>query len=236
MSEPHASPSPPTPEVPPAADPLGQVRAQLRPGTRVRTTGLQGAARGHVLARLSRELRAPLVCITADEDSAEQLAADLAFFLGGSGSLVEPNVLQLPGDEVLPWDELTPDAAVVAERLGTLFHLRQGTRFPALVLSWRALHKRVLPPDVLDRLSEMVGVGQELDRDAFLRRLAQMGYQSSPSSRTSARSPPAAASSTSSVRSTAGRSASSCSGTRWSRSASSIRRPSAPSSSSRRRR
>ena len=181
MSESHASLSPPTPEVvPSAADPLGQVRAQLRPGTRVRTTGLQGAARGHVLARLSRELRTPLLCITADEDSAEQLASDLAFFLGGPGSLVEPNVLQLPGDEVLPWDELTPDAAVVAERLGALFHLRQGTRFPALVMSWRALHKRVLPPDVLDRLSEMVGVGQDLDRDAFLRRLAQMGYQSSP--------------------------------------------------------
>src|SRR5262245_11273244 len=181
MSESHASLSAPTPEVvPSAADPLGQVRAQLRPGTRVRTTGLQGAARGHVLARLSRELRTPLLCITADEDWAEQLASDLAFFLGGPGSLVEPNVLQRPGDEVLPWDELTPDAAVVAERLGALFHLRQGTRFPALVMSWRALHKRVLPPDVLDRLSEMVGVGQDLDRDAFLRRLAQMGYQSSP--------------------------------------------------------
>ena len=85
MSEPHASPSSPVPEVPPAADPLGRVRALLRPGTRVRTTGLQGAARGTSLARLSRELRAPLVCITADEDSAEQLAADLAFFLGGPG-------------------------------------------------------------------------------------------------------------------------------------------------------
>src|SRR6516164_7129076 len=181
MSEPHASLPQPTPEVvPPAADPLGQVRAQLRPGVRVRTTGLQGAARGHVLSRLSRELRAPLVCITPDEDSAEQLAADLAFFLGGPGSLVQPNVVQLPGDEVLPWDEVSPDVAVVAERLGALFHLRQGTHFPALVLSWRALHKRVLPPDVLDRLSEMVGVGQQLDRDAFLRRLADMGYQSSP--------------------------------------------------------
>jgi transcription-repair coupling factor (superfamily II helicase) len=147
---------------------------------RVRTTGLQGAARGHVLARLSRELKRPLVCLTADEDAAEQLASDLAFFLGGPGSLVSPTVLQLPGDEVLPWDELSPDAAVVAERLGALFHLRQGTPFPALVLSWRALHKRVLPPDVLDRLSEMVGLGQELDRDDFLRRLADMGYQSSP--------------------------------------------------------
>jgi len=181
MSEPHAVPLSPEAITPPSGpDPVGQVRPLLRPGARVRTLGLQGAARGHVLARLSRELKAPLVCITADEDSAEQLAADLAFFLGGPGSLVQPTVLQMPGDEVLPWDELSPDATVVAERLGALFHLRQGTPFPALVLSWRALHKRVLPPDVVDALSEMVGVGQQLDRDAFLRRLADMGYQSSP--------------------------------------------------------
>ncbi len=193
---------------------------------------MQGAARGHVLARLSRELRTPLLCITADEDSAEQLAADLAFFLGGPGSLVEPNVLQLPGDEVLPWDELTPDAAVVAERLGALFHLRQGTRFPALVLSWRALHKRVLPPDVLDTLSEMVGVGQDLDRDAFLRRLAHMGYQSSPLVEDLGHVlRRAAASSTSSARSTAGRCASSCSATPSSRSGCSTRRRSGRPSS-----
>ena len=237
MSEPHASPSPPTLELPPAADPLGRVRAQLRPGTRVRTTGLQGAARGHLLARLSRQLRAPLVCITADEDSAEQLAADLAFFLGGVGlPRSSPNVLQLPGDEVLPWDELTPDpAAVVAERLGTLFHLRQGTRFPALVLSWRALHKRVLPPDVLELLSEMVGVGQ----DARPRRVGPPAGADGLPVVAAGRGPGdvlcrAAASSTSSRRSTAGRSGSSCSATRWSRCACSTRRPSAPSSSSRR--
>ena len=192
MSEPHASPSPPTPEVPPAADPLGQVRAQLRPGTRVRTTGLQGAARGHLLARLSRELRAPLVCITADEDSAEQLAADLAFFLGGAGSLVEPNVLQLPGDEVLPWDELTPDAAVVAERLGALFHLAPGHAASRRWCSrWRALHKRVLPPDVLDRLSARWSAwARSSTATRSLRRLAADGLPVRPRWwRTWARSP-----------------------------------------------
>src|SRR5262249_62349658 len=57
---------------------------------------------------------------------------------------------------------------------------RRAPPSPSLALSCRALHKRVLPPDVVDALSEMVGVGQQLDRDAFLRRLADMGYQSSP--------------------------------------------------------
>src|SRR5262249_60014135 len=101
--------------------PVGEGGARPGRGTRAPARGRQGAARGYVLARLSRELRTPLVCITPDEDSAEQLASDLAFFLGGPGSLVEPNVLQLPGAEVLPWDDLSPDAAGVAARARAAF-------------------------------------------------------------------------------------------------------------------
>jgi len=164
----------------PLDDALARVRAALEPGTRVRTHGLQGAGRGHVLSRLTAETNTPLFCVTADDDAAEQLTADLAFFVGGRGSLLAPTVLCLPGDEVLPWDEVSSDAAVVSERLGALFHLRQGTPFRALVLSWRALHRRVLPPGVMNSLSELIGVGQEVDRDALVRRLVDLGYQSSP--------------------------------------------------------
>jgi transcription-repair coupling factor (superfamily II helicase) len=161
-------------------DALARVRTALVPGSRVRTQGFQGAARGYVLARLSAAGRTPLLCITADDESAEQLTSDLAFFSAGKGSLAAPTVLQLPGDEVLPWDEVSPDAAVVAERLGALFHLRQATPFHALVVSWRALHRRVLPPSVMNSLSELIGVGQDVDRDSLARRLSDMGYQSSP--------------------------------------------------------
>jgi transcription-repair coupling factor (superfamily II helicase) len=164
----------------PTADPLARVEALLSRGRRARTQGLTGAARGHVLAQLSRRSGSPLICVTVDDDSADQLANDLAFFLGGKGTLLQPNVLRLPGDEVLPYDELTPDAAAVAERLGALFHLRHGTRFSAVVLSYRALHKRVMPPDVLHGLSDRLQVGQELDRDGLARKLTQMGYQNSP--------------------------------------------------------
>ncbi len=182
MSEPQSSPFSvlaPPPGLP-LDDALARVRSALKAGTRVRTHGLQGAGRGHVLARLTAETKTPLLCLAADDDAAEQLTADLAFFVGGRGSLVAPTVLHLPGDEVLPWDEVSPDAAVVSERLGALFHLRQGTPFRALVLSWRALHRRVLPPAVMNSLSELVGVGQDVNRDALARRLVELGYQSSP--------------------------------------------------------
>ncbi|WNZ63279.1 hypothetical protein QEG98_05855 [Myxococcus sp. MxC21-1] len=125
-------------------------------------------------------LRAPLVCVAVDEEAADALAADLSFFLGGQGSLLAPRVLRLPADEVLPYDEVSPDAAAVTERLGALFHLGQGTRFPALVLSVRALHRKVLPLAVMRALAARVAVGQDFDRDSLARRLVRMGYQNSP--------------------------------------------------------
>jgi transcription-repair coupling factor (superfamily II helicase) len=163
-----------------AGDPFAQVLEQLQPGRRVRTQGLTGAARAHVLARLHRTLKAPLVCVAVDEEAADALANDLAFFLGGTGTVLEPRVLRLPADEVLPYDELSPEAVTVSERLGALFHLHQGTRFPALVLSLPALLRKVLPPGVMGALSERIATGQDYDRDTLARKLVSMGYQSSP--------------------------------------------------------
>src|SRR5690349_14036122 len=165
---------------PVAGDAVARVVELLRPGQRVRTQGLQGAGRGYALARLLRTLKAPLVCIAPDEEAADALAHDLAFFLGGPGTPREPRVLRMPADEVLPYDELSPDADVVADRLGALFHLNQGTRAPALVLSLRGLLRKVLPPQVMKELSERLSVGQDFDRDELARKLAHMGYQSSP--------------------------------------------------------
>ncbi|EAU70086.1 transcription-repair coupling factor [Stigmatella aurantiaca DW4/3-1] len=166
--------------VPPTGDPFARLLERLQPGHRARTQGLHGAARGHVLARLSRTLKAPLVCVAVDEEAADALAGDLAFFLGGNGTLLAPRVLRLPADEVLPYDELSPEPHIVSERLGTLFHLSQGTRFPALVLSLRALLRRVLPVSTMTGLAQLLTTGQDIDRDTLARQLVLMGYQSSP--------------------------------------------------------
>ncbi len=161
-------------------DPTSRVLERLRAERKVRTQGLQGGARGYVLARVASELKAPLVCVAADEDEADRLAADIAFFAGGSGDTLEPRVLRLPADEVLPYDDLSPNPTIITDRINALFHLRQGTRIRALVLSLRALYRRHLPPSAVNELSELIGVGQEYDRDALARKLVEMGYQSSP--------------------------------------------------------
>jgi transcription-repair coupling factor (superfamily II helicase) len=148
--------------------------------TRVRSTGLSGASRAWVLSRLSARLKTPLVCITADDDAADALASDLAFFMGGEGTKPDPTVLRLPADEVLPWDELLPDAGLVTERLCTLFHLARGTSFPALVLSARALHRKVLPPSLMRQQSRTVKLNEDVGRDALALTLAGMGFRNAP--------------------------------------------------------
>ncbi len=162
------------------ADSIHQLLQSLRAARRARATGLSGAARAWVLSRLSRELGQPLICVTADDDGADTLAADLAFFLGGEGTKAAPTVLRLPADEVLPWDELLADSALVTERLCTLFHLANRTTFSAVVLSARALHRKVLPPEVMRTLSQRVRVGEDVGRDALARKLAGMGFRNSP--------------------------------------------------------
>ncbi len=147
----------------------------LAPGRCVRTVGLGGGAKAWWLHHLSEQQSAPLVCVTNDDDAADALAADLAFFFGGDDA-----VKRLPADEVMPWDELVPDAALVSERLATLFHLAHGHRFGALVVSVRGLSRRVLPLDELQRLSLEVRPGEEPGRDALARKLAHMGYRNAP--------------------------------------------------------
>jgi transcription-repair coupling factor (superfamily II helicase) len=144
-------------------------------------TGLTGAARGYLLATLIRDGLGPWLCVAADEDAADRLAQDVAFFLGGLGSKDRPVVQRLPADEILPYDELAPDREAMFERLAGLFHMTQATRsLRAVVVSARALARRYLRPELIDSQSELIAPNTDIDRDALVQRLVAMGYQSSP--------------------------------------------------------
>lgn len=162
-----------------SSDAFAALPAALSVGHRVRTVGLTGAARAWLLSRLSKRLKTPLVCVTADDDAADTLAADLGFFFGDDAES-PTRVLRLPADEVLPWDELVPDPAAVGDRLGALYHLAHGTQFDALVISVRGLLRRVLPREALLKNSSEVRVGDDPGRDELALRLANMGYRNAP--------------------------------------------------------
>jgi transcription-repair coupling factor (superfamily II helicase) len=169
-TETRPNPFAPRPHGSPTA--LAELLDGVRKGARkLRARGVFGAARGHALFQLAESARRPLVCIEPDEEAAEALERDLRFFFGGAGGNGSNGsaVLRLPGDEVLPYEGLTPDRLVAQQRLAGLFRLHLGEAPKAVILSVRSLARRVLPRAALDQRSLLVSLEMEQDRDELAR-------------------------------------------------------------------
>ncbi|HET9594583.1 MAG TPA: transcription-repair coupling factor, partial [Anaeromyxobacteraceae bacterium] len=140
-------------------------------------TGLSGAARAWVAKGLVGPGRARiLLAVAADEDEADDLARDLAFFLPGEAG-GPPAVLRVPADPVLPYDDLSPDRGLEMERLAALARLQlDPASVKAVVVSARGLARRVVPRRVLEEHSDLLGKGATVDRDALAAKLVALGW------------------------------------------------------------
>jgi len=155
-----------------------RVREALAERRLADVTGLVGAARG----LLVRDLLAPgpsrarcVLCVATDEDEADALARDLAFFLGADA------VLRVPADAVLPYDDLSPDRGVEMERLSALARLHLAPEaVQAVVVSTRGLCRRVVPRRVFEEGAELLGKGLELPREALAQKLVLLGFSRTP--------------------------------------------------------
>jgi transcription-repair coupling factor (superfamily II helicase) len=156
---------------------LAELLSSFRTGRRARATGLHGASRGYALTHLARALKRPLVCVEPDEEAAEALERDLRFFWPKADA--ETAIVRLPGDEVLPYEGLTPDPQAAMTRLAGLFHLHLGNA-RVVVLSVRGLARRVLPREALDSRSLQLAVEATQDRDDLAAKLTAAGYAKVP--------------------------------------------------------
>jgi transcription-repair coupling factor (superfamily II helicase) len=80
--------------------------------------GLWGGARALVLGEVARALKRPLVVVTATLREAEELTADLRFFLD------RDRVHLFPEPEVPPFQPVSPPLELRAERIQRLRELR----------------------------------------------------------------------------------------------------------------
>ena len=160
-----------------SATALAELLSSFRTGRRARATGLHGAARGYALTHLARALKRSLVCVEPDEEAAEALERDLRFFWPQPDA--DTAIVRLPGDEVLPYEGLTPDPQAAMARLAGLFHLHLGNA-RVVVLSVRGLARRVLPREALDSRSLQLAVTATQDRDELAGKLTAAGYAKVP--------------------------------------------------------
>jgi len=132
--------------------------------------GVHQAAKGVTVAALFVLLGRPMLVVVPRPAQAEELAEQLAAWLGGKEA-----VCLFPLREAVPYDRTPPDPQAVAARLGALHRLRRGEKV-LVVASAAALAQRTTSPQELAEATVAVRVGEELEPQAFLARLLAMGY------------------------------------------------------------
>jgi len=146
--------------------------------SRRRFTRLVGSADALAIARLAQRDPAmrfatesgPITVISATALDAQRLAHELPWFAP------ELRVCLLPDWETLPYDQFSPHADLVSERLATLYRIQRGEFDVALVPASTAL-ARLCPPSYLAQYTFFLEVGKRFEAEALRAQLAMAGYQ-----------------------------------------------------------
>ena len=153
-----------------------------------RVVGLDGAslavappAQAIALAGLAELAAGPLLVVTATQADAERLSVDLGCFLGATGPSATgaptgPVVL-LPAWDTLPLERVSPEAAVMGQRLALRWRLASGEPPAVVVAPVRALLQR-LAPAASDPV--MIHPGDRVDLEELATSLVALGYRREP--------------------------------------------------------
>ena len=140
----------------------------------VKLAGLRGSSPAFIVTRLLEKLSAPFFAVMPDNETAEEFYREARFY-----SERPQSIYYFPSWETSPFEQSSPHPDISGERLNTLAALLEG-KASLVVLPVSALMQRVLPRSVLADHSQYLVVGEEIDRDAFLRKLVDLGYSMVP--------------------------------------------------------
>ncbi|CAM3033155.1 Transcription-repair coupling factor [Legionella steigerwaltii] len=133
---------------------------------------LHGSSLALALAEYCQQTSGIKLLIAQDNLSANQLQAELNFFLNPSAS---QELLFFPDWETLPYDQFSPHQDIISERLYALSRIQQVTD-AIVITSASTLMHRLCPPEFLNQYALMLKEGQKLDLTAFRNQLQQSGY------------------------------------------------------------
>lgn len=136
-------------------------------------TRLAGSSRSLALASFMEAADKPILALTPDSLTAQRLVDELRFYQRNEAT--HP-VLLFPDWETLPYDIFSPYQDIISERLATLIRLPDMQRGILVAPVNTAMH-RLPPREYLQARSLDLQVGQQLDVDAFRRRLIESGYR-----------------------------------------------------------
>ena len=138
------------------------------------TATIHGVPEGYdalLLARRRAEHTGGLLHVARDDTRMARLADTLAFVAPGL------EVLRFPAWDCLPYDRVSPNPAIVSERIATLARLTEAQGRPRLVLTTvNALVQRVPPQMVFAGAAMTLAPGAVIEREALVAFLESNGY------------------------------------------------------------
>ena len=142
-------------------------------------TGLSGSARAYCLAGLLLELERPCLIVLPTAKEARKFMRELEFFLPKgwtTGEVGEHRLYSFPLYDISPLKGLSPHREIVSQRLEALYALAS-EKAPVVVTSAEAVALRILPKNEMMASVDLLQVGEEVDREKFLRKLDASGFQ-----------------------------------------------------------
>lgn len=136
-------------------------------------SGLAGSGKSLVLASVFQKTGQPLLVLTSTVAEAETIYQDLVSYLG------DEKVKYFPGWEVLPWENISPEAEVISQRVQTLYAWQKSKNL-ICVASVNSLLEKTIPPKTLKENSLNLKVGDEIDLTSLAEKLIQLGFKRFP--------------------------------------------------------
>ncbi len=152
---------------------LAALAAALERGEGLDLLGLEGASAALALAAAVERSGRSLLAITAGQEEAERLAADLRFFLP---ERTATRVRLFPAPDILLFRALSPHREVASQRLAALYSLLERSEATVVVAPAAALLRRLPPRGALVDFADYIVRGEEVEREALLARLVAGGY------------------------------------------------------------
>lgn len=137
----------------------------------VKVTGLAGCAESLVITSLLTNQDRPLVVITRNSETANDLYDDLVFLLG------ESKVGHYPSRQILPYDFKAPVGEVMGRRIWSLSGLLD-KNCPVIICPVRAMVEPTIPISVLNANRVDIKKGEEVNIEELVAKLLNLGFRS----------------------------------------------------------
>ena len=142
----------------------------------VTISGLTSSTKALVVAGLAHKLSRPVVVLTSDNETADNLQRTTSTFYGWLEPLSSPAVLTLPALDCSPYEGRSPHAEILEQRAVTLWSVTRG-RTRVLYVPVAAALGRFRERAFYSSLALEIKVGDELDLDDLTEHLGGVGYE-----------------------------------------------------------